>query len=109
MLVSNNPLKPDIVVVSNSGIDVAIPEILPIVFGFISIALAKFLKLFAKIYLEIRTISIEQPPNFINSTIIRFPFFICFFFISLVILPILLPFIRKYVIMLSDLRKEEIL
>ena len=65
---------------ANSGIDVAMPAKFPVVFVFKSNIFVNFLKLFAKIYLEIKTINIEKIINFKNSIIITFPFLYILYF-----------------------------
>lgn len=86
-LVPINPLKLDTVTVKNSGIEVAIPAIFPIVLDFNSKFSANFLNALTKMNFEITTINIEYIKNFPISINMLFFFssFISYFFLFLFI------------------------
>ena len=83
ILADIKPLKLDTEIVKNSGIDVAYPAILPIVFGFKFKFSANFLNAVTKIYFEIKTITHEYIINFTNSIIMLFHHPILIIFIIL--------------------------
>lgn len=74
LLADISPLKLAVVIVSNSGADVAYPAMSPTVFGFKFSASASFLKVVTRIYFAITTISAEYTINFKNSIINPFKF-----------------------------------
>ena len=58
-LAPDSPLKLDVVIVNNSGTDVAYPAISPTVFAFKSKLSANFLKVVTSMYFDINTIRAE--------------------------------------------------
>ena len=86
------PVNDEKQTVKSSGVEVAIPAIFPIVFGFKFNSSASSLYFFTKIYFEINTIS---PEYIINLEISKIIFMLLFTFIF----PNFLPIIIKYSIM----------